>query len=320
MQTKTEQKRKNKNPLIIIICVLLLVAAAAVFSFFGPDLSEIEEFASSAYRRAGHSLGLVNDYGENGIAVHYLYVGQGDCEIVICDGHAMLIDSGEAGNENKIIDYLHTCGISELDYAVATHPHSDHIGSMPAVLENINTKNILMTSLPYELIPSSWCYSSLLSVISESKINFIEARAGLMFNLGGASVTVIAPAVYGSDLNNTSIILRVDYKGGSYIFQGDAELEEEDSVLGTGVDIDCDVIKIGHHGASTSSGEKYLKAVSPKIAVISCGKNNEFGHPHDSTVKRIKFYTYRIYRTDLLSDITVVFDGKEYKIYYGDNK
>ncbi|MBR4765785.1 MAG: MBL fold metallo-hydrolase, partial [Clostridia bacterium] len=98
--------------------------------------------------------------------MHYLYVGQGDCEIVVCEGHAMLIDSGESGNENKIIDYIHKCGITSLEYAVATHPHSDHIGAMPYVLESVKVKNLVMTGLPDLLVPTYYCYNQLINIVS----------------------------------------------------------------------------------------------------------------------------------------------------------
>ena len=314
MQSK--QKGKGKKALIFAVCFFLVLSAAIIFKVFGPDISEIDEYVSSAYLNAQYSLGLINDYGRNDIAVHYLYVGQGDCELVVCEGQAMLIDAGESGNEKKVIDYIHNCGITTLDYVVATHPDSDHIGAMPYVIDSFNVKNIVMTALPEELEPDYYCYSQLQYYISESKINAITARAGIKFRLGGADVTVVAPVNYGSDLNNNSIVLRVDYKGGSYIFQADAGFEEEDSILNSGIDIDCDVIKIGHHGSDSSSNEKYLKTVSPEIAVISCGKDNDYGHPHDKTTARIKKYTKNIYRTDLLSDIVVAYDGEKYKVYF----
>ena len=320
MQEKKGQKGNSKKIIILSLCFLLTVSALLVFKFFGPGFSEIEEFISSAYQEAQYSLGLINEYGRNDIAVHYLYVGQGDCEIVVCEGHAMLIDSGESGNENKIIDYLHKCGITTLEYVVATHPHSDHIGAMPYVLDSVNAKNLVMTGLPEELVPTYYCYNQLINIVSDSDINLIIARAGIRFFLGSAEVTILAPVDYGTDLNtdlnNNSIVLRIDYKGGSYIFQGDAELEEEESILNANLNIDCDVIKIGHHGGSSSSNEKYLKAVTPEIAVISCGKNNEYGHPHDKTLNRIKVYTDKIYRTDLLSYIVVTYDGKKYNVYF----
>lgn len=316
MKTKTEAKRKSKNILVFTVCFVFLALSAIIFKLFGPSMSELDALASSAYLNAQYSLGLINESGRNDIAVHYLYVGQGDCEIVVCEGHSMLIDAGESGNERKVIDYLHNCGITTIDYVVPTHPHSDHIGALPYVMDSFKVKNVLMASLPEELVPTYYCYSQLLNYISDSEINVITARTGIKFNLGSAEVTVIAPVDYGSDLNNNSIVLRVDYKGGSYIFQADAELEEEESILASGIDIDCDVIKIGHHGGASSSNEKYLKAVSPEIAVISCGKDNEYGHPHSKTTKRIKVYTENIYRTDLLSDIVVAYDGKEYKVYF----
>lgn len=316
MQSQTKEKRKSKKLLIFAFCFFLVFLAGIIFKFFGPNISEIDEKVSSAYSDIRYSLGLMDDSGQNDIAVHFLYVGQGDCEIIICEGHTMLIDAGESGNEQKVTDYLHNCGITTLDYVVPTHPHSDHIGALPYVIDSFKVKNILMASLPDELVPTYYCYSKLLNSVSDSDINVITARSGIKFSLGGAMVTVIAPYEYGSDLNNNSIVIRVDYKGGSFLFQGDAELEEEESILSSGIDIDCDVIKIGHHGGSSSSNEKYLKAVSPEIAVISCGKNNEYGHPHDKTTKRIRVYTDNIYRTDLLSDIVISYNGKEYKVYF----
>jgi competence protein ComEC len=312
------QKRKGKKRILaVLIAVAVIVAASALLQRFLPSFSKADDYVSSVYNEVGQSLGLTEGV-DDGLYVRFIDVGQGDCELIVCDGKVMLIDAGEFGNETKVINTLKGLGIKTIDYAVATHPHSDHIGALAEVLAEFTVRNYLTYKLPAELVPDAYYYTKLVCEIEEAGANTVYAKPGMIFMLGGAKVTVVGPVDVSDNLNNMSIVLRVDYGNTSYLFEGDAEREEELGIIASGADVDCDVLKIGHHGGDSSTSDEYLKAVTPGIAVISCGKSNDYGHPHDTVLRRLSLFTENIYRTDIYSDIVVSSDGKTYKVTYAD--
>lgn len=249
--------------------------------------------------------------------VHYIDVGQGDCELVECDGRYMLIDAGENGFETNVINYLKSHKIEVLDYVVASHQHSDHIGGMSEVIDGFEVKNIIMPRLTKAQIPTNSTYSDFTKAIKASGAKVIEARVGATYELGSGEFEILGPVTNDAeDINNMSVMMRFDFGENSFLFTGDAEIEEENEILETDASLDCDVLKVGHHGSSTSSGKKFLDAVTPEICVISCGEDNSYGHPHKEITKRLPKYTDEIYRTDVCGSIVISSDGKELTVEY----
>lgn len=319
--TNREQKRKSK--LVYLIVVLVVAVALTVAEYINADNSggTTDDEVSSAFNSVYESAQIIEGSSENdGIAVHFIDVGQGDCSLIVCGEYTVLIDAGERGNEDNVIEYLHNYGVDELDYVVATHPHSDHVGSLDEVIEAFKVKNVIMPRLTEVNTPSNFIYSDLLKAVKASKTKVVAAKAGSEYALGDAVMTVLGPVNQSENLNNMSVVVRVDYGESSFLFQGDAEIDEENDILETGADIDCDVLKVGHHGSYTSSSANYLKKVTPEIAVISCGVDNDYDHPHDKPLKRIKKHTEEIYRTDLCSDIVITSDGEKYEIDYANRE
>jgi competence protein ComEC len=227
--------------------------------------------------------------------VYFLNVGQGDSSLIICDGHTMLIDGGPSSQSDTVYSFLETRSISHLDYIVATHPDEDHIGGLAGALNYATVGKAL---------------SSVLSDDSESYLNFIKyldkqgvkpmvPAAGDVFSLGSATVTVLGPINPGNTDNNNSLVLRVVHGNSSFLFTGDAEAEEETDILKSGMEVRSTVLKVGHHGSSSSNGIDWLKAVSPAVAVISCGANNMYGHPATDVLESLKSLNTKVYRTDL---------------------
>lgn len=304
---ETGKNIKSTKGKILYILLLLTVAAAVVFG--------------------GAFLGLWDDPAEPDVTdpavsvstckVHYIDVGQGDCELVECDGKYMLIDASENGHEDEILNYLKTLGVEKLDYIVASHQHSDHIGGIPEVLAEIRADNIIMPRLTKSQTPTNSTYKAFLNALKSSEAKIIEAKVGAKYNLGTATFEILGPVTNDAeDINNMSAVVRLDFGENSFLFTGDAETEEELEMLDNGAALDCDVLKAGHHGSSTSSSKKFLDAVTPEICVISCGEGNDYGHPHDKAVNRIKKHTDAIYRTDLCGDIVIVSDGKGLTVSY----
>lgn len=201
--------------------------------------------------------------------------------------------------------------MKQLKYFILTHAHADHIGSADDVLKNYAVENVIMPKYSEENMPTSKVYEDLLYALSDSGAKVLAAKAGHTYNLSGCSFSVYAPNKDYKELNDSSVVVRFTYGETNFLFQGDAEKASENDVLAAGFDVRADVLKMGHHGSKTSSTEKYLRAVSPKLAVISCGENNSYKLPSDSVLQRLTALGIEYRRTDRNGTIVVMSNGKE---------
>lgn len=239
--------------------------------------------------------------GTGNLAVHFLDVGQGDSEFIeLPDGKTMLIDAGESEYGDTIVNYIKGLGYKKIDYLVATHPHADHIGGMAKVVQSFSIGSVYMPNAT----TTTQTYSSLLTAIKSAGLTITTAKAGVnMFNSNGLTVDIIAPVGTSyDDLNNCSAVIKLSYKNNSFLFMGDAEELSENQIT---ANVNADVLKVGHHGSSSSTGLAFLSKVSPKYAVISVGAGNDYGHPAQTTLDKLSGIGAIIYRTD--KDGTVVF-------------
>ena len=242
--------------------------------------------------------------------VSFFDVGQGDCELIVLpDGKTILIDAGESKSANDIISFLEEKGVSRLDYVIATHPHADHIGGMRRVIEAFDVGEIYMPKVEHD----TKTYENLLLTIQEKGLRIHTAKDGVsLIDAGGVSAQFVAPcADRYKDLNNYSAVLRLTYGDVSFLFMGDAEQESEEQIT---AEVSADIIKLGHHGSSTSSSQAFLEAVSPSVAIISCGEGNSYGHPHEETLQTLDRLRIEAYRTDQDGTVTVTTDGTAYSI------
>ena len=231
--------------------------------------------------------------------VHMIDVGQGDAILVIADGNTMLIDAGEPEAAGTVAGYLEAQEVGKLTYAVATHMHADHIGGMARVLTWCGAGTLIEPVYPDALVPTNTVYENYLAAIEESGVKVRTMHDGDSFRLGSADVQVLAPAQDDAPdaLNNTSLVLRVQYDDVVCLFTGDMEEPEEKTLLARGEDLRADLLKAGHHGSATSSGEDFLAAVQPQYVFVSCGRDNSYGHPAKSTLERLGLWTQDIYVT-----------------------
>ena len=250
---------------------------------------------------------------EGEMKVHYIDVGQGDCIFIeLPNSETMLIDAGEYDEVDGVVTYIHSKGYDTIDYVIATHPHSDHIGGMKTIFDNFNVKNAYLSPA----ISTTKIYERMLEAIQNSNAKAHKAFAGTeIISENNLSAVVVAPATdnpddYIDNLNNSSVVLKLTYGETSFLFTGDAEKAEEDAIR---TNIKCDVLKIGHHGSRTSTSANFLKKVEPKYAIISVGEGNEYGHPTEEVLKRLKERNIEVYRTDLMGTITVTSDGNNIK-------
>ena len=240
-----------------------------------------------------------------GLRVYFIDVGQADAALVLCGDEAMLIDGGNADDSNLMYAFLKNNGIKHLNYVVATHAHEDHIGGLAGALNYASAETVLCPVTSYD----SKAFNNFAKTVQKQGVSITVPKRGQTFSLGDATCTVLAVNT-SSDTNNSSIVLRVVYGATSFLFTGDAEYEVEQAIIGSGAPLGSTVLKVGHHGSSTSSGYQFIWNVMPQYAVISCGKNNSYGHPHDEVVSRLQDAGATILRTDLQGDIFFTSNGQ----------
>lgn len=246
-----------------------------------------------------------------GLQVTFIDVGQGDSIAVQCDSSSLLIDAGPNTATDQLLKTLGNLGIHRFDTLVITHPHEDHIGGMDRVIQNFDIGKVLMP----DATTTTKTFSDLLAAISNKGFSISHPAPGFNFSVGAADCTVLAPnsPTY-DDLNNYSIIIRLVYGNTSFLFTGDAQTDSEKEMLNRNLVLKSDVLKVGHHGSSTSTSNGFLSAVSPRYAVISVGKDNDYGHPHPGTLAKLNAAGAQTYRTDLNGTITFNSDGTNLKI------
>jgi len=254
-------------------------------------------------------MSAINDTDTNesksGLEVHFIDVGQADAALVFCDGDTMLIDGGNSDDSRLIYTYLKKHDVTNLDYIVATHAHEDHVGGLSGALDFATAEVALCPVTEYE----SKAFSNFVKGLKQQGLEITIPEAGDSFTLGSAKVNVLACNA-AEDPNNSSIVLKLIYGDTSFLFTADAEYESEMAMLDAGYDLSSTVLKVGHHGSYTSTSYRFLNEVDPQYAVISCGKDNDYGYPHDEVISRLENADITYYRTDLIGDIICTSDGK----------
>lgn len=246
--------------------------------------------------------------------VHFIDVGQGDATLIKSGEHAMLIDAGDNDKGTAVQLYLQKQGIDKLDYLILTHTDSDHIGGADVIVTKFPVDTVFMGDFPRE----NRTYEEFQEALEYRKLDYTIPEVGSEYSLGNGSFTIIAPNNSYDTPNNSGIALVLRDGENSFLFTGDCEEEAEKDILANGLDIDCDVYKVGHHGSSTSSSKEFLEAVTPSVGVISCAVGNDYGHPHREPMECLRSMGVRIFRTDEQGSIVAYSDGRE--IYWNCNE
>ena len=327
MITKRSKRLLRRLPGTVIVILAIIFAVYAALSYvdynnvdigFDIDLGEFNLFRLGGEDDDGDNEKqtmseldvIVPEDGE--VVFHFIDVGQGDAILITTPDGNMLIDTSIKAVRQDLVDYLNAAGVKRLEYLVLTHPDADHIGNADYIIENYDIGTILLP----DYVSTSKTYERMLDAMEKSDAKVISPEVGYTFKLGALVNTVIAPLKDYDDPNEMSIVVKSVYGETSVMLTGDAETESEGDIVSTwaAVDLDCDILKAGHHGSSTSTTDAFLAAVSPEIAIISCGADNTYGHPHKETVERFDEANIPTYRTDEKGDIVVVTDGKTYQV------
>lgn len=325
------KKSKSSRKLLVIkiIAVLCIVGLSLGFGFSQVGLDKIieansvDEILTSAQDYLNENLignnTSTNDINQetlesmydlmevNGeLGVYVFDVGQADCTLVSCDGEYMLIDAGNNDDGKFIVSQLKSMGITKIKYLIGTHQHEDHIGGLDDVLKNIKVENLYMPDVDYD----SSTYRYVVSAANDNNIKIVAPKLGHVFYIGEAKCEIMGIDSDNEETNQTSIIIETTHGENNFLFMGDAEIPNEEKRLWN----DVDVLKVGHHGSSTSTSDDFLEQTMPEVAIISCGEGNSYGHPHKEVMAALKYFDVQVYRTDTQGTIHVMSDGKTYEI------
>ena len=257
---------------------------------------------------------LINKNDEN-LKIKVLDIGQGDGILIKHNGHNILIDTGDVDQQEQLVKLLKNEQITYIDKLIITHPHADHIGGALAVLDNFVVNAVYDNGQT----TTTKMYRNYLKKIADKKINYLQLYDGMVLNLDDiVTLKIFSPNKTfdkKGDLNGNSIVAKLIYKDFSMLFTGDIESETEEELYKKhGVEIKSSVLKSPHHGSRTSINKDFLNMVGAKDVIISVGKNNDYKHPHEETLKRYKSLNMNVYRTDLIGTVTIDTNGDNYDI------
>ena len=298
---KKKQPRKIIKKLFAFLLTLCLTVAGAAFSGNIQNFDDLLEFVGLKPPTVATM--------ENSALVHFVDVGQGDCAVIQIGDKTIMIDSGESFAGSDVVAYLHSIGVRDIDLLIASHQHSDHMGGFASVIRNFDVKQLIMPKIPDSLVPDSAAYEN---VITEAKKRGTEVKSVFPFesySFYGGVFSVIGPVREYNDLNLDSLVVQFDYGNHSFLFTGDCERKSEYELLNTGVLGHIDVLKVAHHGSKDATTLKFLTVTSPDYGVISCGVDNDYGHPHEEALLRLEDSGVKVFTTAQNGNIVFETDG-----------
>lgn len=291
----------------IMRVILFVMAITMALSLVSCDAAEVFDEMFGPSEREEEKESSVSDNAE----FHFIDVGQADAILIRVPEGNILIDAGTNDSEEALRAYLDELDVDTIEYAVFTHPHADHIGGADMIMKTYDVKNVIMP----DATATSKVFTRMLDAIEASDAKVIEATPDKTYSVGDLTLTVLGPQGSGyTDVNNYSVVVRVDWGNTSALFTGDAEDVSEEEMLdayGRSGELDVDLFKVAHHGAKNSNTKEFLREVSPVYAVISVGEGNTYGHPTRQALERLEDMDVTYWRTDLEGSVVIVSDGED---------
>lgn len=290
------RKKIKKQDIKYYVVALAIVLIAGLFS--GDDKSKED----------------VGQYVQNeseiealdGMKVHFLDVDQGLCILVESGDDVLIYDGGDSDTSSYVVSYLKEQGITEIDYMISSHYDSDHLSGLIGCLNAFEVKNVIGSDYEHD----SRLYGSFMDAVKAEGLKVQYPEVGTKFSFGEAEFTILAPEDIVEDSNANSVAIKLTYGENSFIFTGDANVASEKKMVASGIDLNCDVLSLGHHGSSTSNSSLFLEKTVPEYAVISCGADNSYGHPHEEVVELLEAMEIDVFRSDVQGTVIAVSDGK----------
>ncbi len=283
----------KKKGIINIISIIVVV----LYVIFGTNFIDEIKNSTASVSNAFEENEKLEVSGE--LKVYFLDVGQADSILIRTDNHNMLIDAGNNEDGEKLVSYFNNLGITKFDYVIGTHAHEDHIGGMDDIINNFDIDTFYMP----DATTTTKTFEDVLDALISKNLSINIPKIDNEFDFEDAKLKVIYAGDETNDLNDSSIVLKLTFGNNSFLFMGDATSNVEKQILNK--NISSDVLKVGHHGSQYSSKEEFLDMVKPKYAVISAGKNNNYGHPTKETLNKLMDRNIKLYRTDM--DGTIIF-------------
>lgn len=281
-------KKKTKE----LISTLIIIILALIFGTITQDKTQANkqtEFEIS-----------------DNLNVYFIDVGQADSILITNQQEAMLIDAGNNADGRQVVEFIKNKGISKLDYVVGTHPHEDHIGGLDDVINEFEIENILLP----DITTNTKTFEDVIDAIENKDLQITVPNIGDKFELGESDFEIKSTIIDKNNLNLASLVIRMEFGNTSFLFMGDAEIQNEKSCRWE----KSTVLKVGHHGSNTSSSTSFLKQVNPQISVIMVGVENDYGHPKKEIINRLEKINTQIYRTDEDGTIWITSDGNKCEV------
>ena len=307
MERSKKKKIKRKISFGFFIVILINIFVLAI-------LDKTEMFT---YQDLMIKLRLMDDSSiDADVSVHFIDVGQGDSILIKSKDKNVLIDAGERNKGEEVALYLKENKVEKLDYIIATHPHSDHIGGLPYIIENFQVSEVIVPEIIDEKVPTTQIYYEFLESVSKKGLLLTPARVGDKYDLGSSYFEILSPKGNDyDDLNDYSVVINLNHKNNNFLLCGDAETKVEKEMLNDNLLRDVDVLKAGHHGSSSSSSNDFLEKIMPEYFVVMCGEGNSYNHPSEKTIEKFASYSKNIYRTDINGNIIFLSNGYDLEVY-----
>ena len=305
------QKRVGKRSIGTTIAVVLFLLLSIMFEEEAPVYDEDETAKREPYtentlsEKDEHSEVETHSLGNGVMKVHFLDVGQGLCIMAELDDQVLIYDGGDRDTSSFVVGYLKQQGITQIDYMISSHYDSDHVSGLIGCLNAFDVKNVIGSDYEHD----SKLYASFMETVEQEGLEVQYPEVGETFAFGDAMITILAPEEIKRDSNANSVAIKLTYGESNFIFTGDADYSSERRMIESGIDLDVEVLSLGHHGSASSTSAIFLQNTTPEYAVISCESNNGYGHPHEEVVEMLEDMEISLFRSDVQGTVVASTDG-----------